>query len=181
MVGHSQGGMMPRYYLGFLGGAKRVDALVGIAPSNHGTQGLITPTPEVLAVQPSYDNALCQACGDQQAGSPFMTELNSIGDTVRGPYYTVISTIYDEVVTPYRSQFLAGSPRQVTNLTMQDKCPLDLGGARPGAERPGRAPARRARPRPHGRAGRPGVPAPLPVALLSCGGRAASSAARRRR
>ena len=125
VVGHSQGGMMPRYYLGFLGGAKRVDALVGIAPSNHGTSGLITPTPDVLAVQPSYDNALCQACGDQQAGSPFMTELNSIGDTVNGPFYTVIATVYDEVVTPYRSQFLAGSAKQVTNLTIQDKCPLD--------------------------------------------------------
>jgi triacylglycerol lipase len=126
VVGHSQGGMMPRYYLGFLGGATKVDALVGIAPSNHGTEGLITPTPEVLAVEPSYDNALCQACGDQQAGSPFMTELNSIGDTVKGPYYTVISTVYDEVVTPYQSQFLAGSAKQVTNITIQQKCPLDL-------------------------------------------------------
>ncbi len=55
-----------------------------------------------------------------------MTELNSIGDTVKGPYYTVISTVYDEVVTPYRSQFLAGSAAQVTNITLQEKCPLDL-------------------------------------------------------
>ncbi|MGX1502740.1 UNVERIFIED_CONTAM: triacylglycerol esterase/lipase EstA (alpha/beta hydrolase family) [Streptomyces graminofaciens] len=37
IVGHSQGGMMPRYYLKFLGGAAKVNALVGIAPSNHGT------------------------------------------------------------------------------------------------------------------------------------------------
>lgn len=37
LVGHSQGGMMPRYYLKFLGGAAKVNALVGIAPSNHGT------------------------------------------------------------------------------------------------------------------------------------------------
>ncbi len=37
MVGHSQGGMMPRYYIKFLGGARHVDDLVGIAPSNHGT------------------------------------------------------------------------------------------------------------------------------------------------
>ncbi len=37
LVGHSQGGMMPRYYLKFLGGAAKVDALVGLAPSNHGT------------------------------------------------------------------------------------------------------------------------------------------------
>ena len=123
IVGHSQGGMMPRYYMGFLGGAKKVNHLVGIAPSNHGTQTLIVPPPE--AVGPAVGGA-CQACLDQQSGSAFLTELNSIGDTVRGPSYTVISTRYDEVVTPYESQFLAGDASQVTNITVQDKCPLDM-------------------------------------------------------
>lgn len=37
IIGHSQGGMMPRYYLKFLGGAGKVNALVGLAPDNHGT------------------------------------------------------------------------------------------------------------------------------------------------
>ena len=37
LVGHSQGGMMPRYYLRFLGGATKVHTLVGLSPSNHGT------------------------------------------------------------------------------------------------------------------------------------------------
>ena len=37
LVGHSQGGMMPRYYLKFLGGAALVNRLVALAPSNHGT------------------------------------------------------------------------------------------------------------------------------------------------
>ena len=126
LVGHSQGGMMPRYYLGFLGGADKVNHLVGIAPSNHGTRGLITPTPDAVPPATSVGGSNCQACADQQAGSPFLTELNSIGDTVPGPAYTVISTSHDEVVTPYPSQFLAGPARQVTNITIQDKCPADV-------------------------------------------------------
>jgi len=126
LVGHSQGGMMPRYYLEFLGGADKVNHLVGIAPSNHGTRGLITPTPDAVPPATSVGGSNCQACADQQAGSPFLTELNSIGDTVPGPAYTEISTTHDEVVTPYPSQFLAGPAQQVTNITIQDKCPTDV-------------------------------------------------------
>ena len=37
VVGHSQGGMMPRWYIKFLGGDQTVHELVGLAPSNHGT------------------------------------------------------------------------------------------------------------------------------------------------
>lgn len=125
LVGHSQGGMMPRYYIGFLGGARKVNHLVGIAPSNHGTEGVLVPSGDSAPVTTSDSSFLCQACADQEAGSPFLTELNSIGDTVNGPSYTVISTKYDEVVTPYTSQFLAGTARQVTNITIQDKCALD--------------------------------------------------------
>ncbi|MDE8588296.1 esterase/lipase family protein [Arthrobacter sp. NQ4] len=125
LVGHSQGGMMPRYYMGFLGGAKYVHQLVGIAPSNHGTEGVILPPPDLVPT-PDYTAAGCAACADQQAGSPFMKELNAIGDTVAGPAYTVISTTHDEVVIPYNSQFLSGSARQVTNITIQDKCPADV-------------------------------------------------------
>ncbi len=44
IVGHSQGGMMPNYYIKFLGGASKVHTLIGLAPSNHGTtmSGLTT-------------------------------------------------------------------------------------------------------------------------------------------
>lgn len=125
LVGHSQGGMMPRYYMGFLGGAKYVNQLIGIAPSNHGTEGVIVPPPSFLP-EPDVDALGCAACADQQAGSAFMQTLNSIGDTVAGPSYTVISTRYDEIVIPYNSQFLAGPARQVTNITIQDKCPADV-------------------------------------------------------
>jgi triacylglycerol esterase/lipase EstA (alpha/beta hydrolase family) len=126
VVGHSQGGMMPRYWMRFLGGAKKVDDLVGIVPSNHGTQGLIVPAPGGLATTASgVDNPACPACQEQMAGSAFLQTLNEGGDTLRGPSYTVITTRYDEVVTPYHSQFLDGPARQVTNILIQDLCPLN--------------------------------------------------------
>ena len=125
IVGHSQGGMMPRYYMKFLGGAPKVHTLVGLAPSNHGTNlfGLV----DLLRAFPSgsqFDNSLCEACSQQTAGSPFLTNLNAGGDTIAGVNYTVIETRYDEVVTPYTSAFLSG--RKVTNITLQDQCPIDF-------------------------------------------------------
>ena len=44
LIGHSQGGgILPVYYINNLGGADKVSQLIGIAPSNHGTDvdGLI--------------------------------------------------------------------------------------------------------------------------------------------
>jgi triacylglycerol lipase len=115
IIGHSQGGMMPRYYLRYLGGAAKVSELIGLAPSNHGTENPLAP----LAA------ALCPACADQQAGSSFLRELNADGrDTEPGVDYTVISTAFDQVVTPYQSQFLNGA----TNVIVQESCPLDLAG-----------------------------------------------------
>src|SRR4051812_1360130 len=63
LVGHSQGGMMPRYYIKFLGGGKTVDDLVGLAPSNHGTTN-----PGAFATGAT----VCEACAQQLAGSPFL-------------------------------------------------------------------------------------------------------------
>lgn len=124
LVGHSQGGMMPRFYLGFLGGATKVHQLVGIAPSNHGTTATSAPVPLPPAGATPVPNP-CAACDDQAAGSPFLTKLNSIGDIVAGPSYTVISTVNDEVVRPYTSQALAGPAKRVTNIVIQKLCPLD--------------------------------------------------------
>lgn len=123
LVGHSQGGMMPRQYLKFLGGAARVHRLIGLAPSNHGTtlNGLSTLAGLVLGVTP-----LCDACVEQLAGSSFLANLNEGGDTVPGVQYTVIETRYDEVVTPFTSAFLSGP--SVTNILLQSSCPPDTTG-----------------------------------------------------
>jgi triacylglycerol esterase/lipase EstA (alpha/beta hydrolase family) len=124
LVGHSQGGMMPRYYLKFLGGASYVHALIGLAPSNHGTtlDGIATFAQQEGFAQP-FGPGRCDSCSDQLAGSPFMTRLNSGGDTVSGVIYTVIETRYDEVVTPYTSAFLSGP--NVTNILVQNQCAAD--------------------------------------------------------
>ncbi|MEV1066659.1 alpha/beta fold hydrolase [Streptomyces sp. NPDC050263] len=125
LVGHSQGGMMPRYYLKFLGGAAKVNALVGIAPDNHGTT--LGGLANLLPYFPGAEDLLSTATpglADQIAGSAFLAKLNAGGDTVPGVRYTVIATKYDEVVTPWRSQYLSGA--DVHNVLLQDLCPLDL-------------------------------------------------------
>jgi triacylglycerol esterase/lipase EstA (alpha/beta hydrolase family) len=125
LVGHSQGGMMPRYYLKFLGGATKVNALVGIAPDNHGTT--LSGLANLLPYFPGAEDLLSAATpglADQVAGSAFLTKLNAGGDTVAGVHYTVIATKYDEVATPYSAQFLSGS--DVHNVLLQDLCGLDL-------------------------------------------------------
>jgi triacylglycerol esterase/lipase EstA (alpha/beta hydrolase family) len=127
IVGHSQGGMMPRYYISFLGGAAKVGTLVALAPSNYGTTldgltalgqtlGLLVPVNSLLSTT-------CEACVQQEEGSSFLASLNA-DPTVPGVSYTVIETRDDEVVTPYTNAFLPPGPN-VTNITLQDQCPLD--------------------------------------------------------
>ncbi|MEV6010843.1 alpha/beta fold hydrolase [Streptomyces sp. NPDC051976] len=125
IVGHSQGGMMPRYYLQFLGGAAKVNAMVGLAPDNHGTtlDGLTKLLPYFPGAADAIQS-ITPGLADQVAGSAFQQHLNAGGDTVPGVRYTVISTIYDEVVTPYTTQALSGP--NVHNVVLQDLCPLDI-------------------------------------------------------
>jgi triacylglycerol lipase len=119
IVGHSEGGMMPRYYIGFLGGEAKVADLVALAPSNHGT---LNPS--------TFGGALvgCVACAEQQTGSSFLTHLNAGDETPPPVNYTVIETAYDEVVIPYSSAFLTGPSTRVTNVTLQQQCPSDIVG-----------------------------------------------------
>jgi triacylglycerol esterase/lipase EstA (alpha/beta hydrolase family) len=125
IVGHSQGGMMPRYYIDFLRGASKVHALVGLAPSNHGTtlfgvSTLASAFPGGVSAVPG-----CDACSEQMAGSAFLAHLNAGSETRPHVAYTVIESKYDDVVTPYTSAFLNGPG--VTNITLQNQCPIDFG------------------------------------------------------
>ncbi|MGI5468441.1 lipase family alpha/beta hydrolase [Streptomyces sp. CA-132043] len=133
VVGHSQGGMMPNYYIKRLGGAKKVGTVVGLAPSNHGTtlNGL-TELGSSLGVLGLVNGVLdwsgAPALHQQETGSTFQKELWADGDTVRGVKYVVIETRHDRVVTPYTNAFLKDDSAEsgdVRNITLQDQCPRD--------------------------------------------------------
>jgi triacylglycerol esterase/lipase EstA (alpha/beta hydrolase family) len=128
IVGHSQGGMMPNYYIKRLGGAAKVRTLVGLAPSNHGTtlSGIVTLGANLNLL--GFANSILVGIGtpglvQQEVGSSFQNALWADGDTVAGPRYVVIETSHDSVVTPYQNAFLSGS--NVTNILLQDQCPSD--------------------------------------------------------
>lgn len=126
VLGHSQGGMMPNYYIKRLGGAQKVDRLVALAPTNHGTtlSGLVNlgKALGVLGiVNGAFDHLDLQGLKDQQEGSDFQKALFADGDTVPGVRYTVIATKYDLIASPYSNGFLKGD--NVRNIVVQDQCP----------------------------------------------------------
>ncbi|TCO62141.1 esterase/lipase family protein [Actinocrispum wychmicini] len=112
IVGHSQGGALPRWYLRFLGGTAKTSRLIGMAPTNHGTEF-------PLAGQVGF---VCPACADQAVGSKFNRTLDAGHDVEPGVAYTVIQTKFDQVNFPYTNQALAGPADQVTNRIIQDDC-----------------------------------------------------------
>ena len=128
LVGHSQGGMMPRYYIKDLGGAAKVDKLVALAPSNNGTtlDGITELGIQLDLIDPINGllSGPCEACVEQEQGSAFLTALNAGGETVPGVQYTVIESKDDEVVTPYTSAFLP-TAANVNNILLQNQCALD--------------------------------------------------------
>ncbi len=127
LVGWSQGGMMPRYYINDLGGASKVNMLVGFAPSNYGTNldGVVTLITDLglLGLATAILSPACEACVEQIQGSSFLNNLNTT-PTVAGVKYVVIETQDDEVVTPYTNAFLPAGPN-VQNITLQNQCPQD--------------------------------------------------------
>lgn len=127
LVGHSQGGMMPRYFIKNLGGSAEVDKLVALTPTSHGTSlwglGLLA---RAVPGGNEMDGAACPACSQQITGSDFLDDLNAGGEAHPDVTYTVITSRYDEVITPYTSAYLDSAPN-VTNQKLQDFCPAEFG------------------------------------------------------
>jgi pimeloyl-ACP methyl ester carboxylesterase len=121
IIGHSQGGMIPRWALRFWPDTRSmVDDQIGIAPSNHGTTGA------KLTCIPDCAPAVWQQSDD----SEFIKALNSFQETFAGISYTEIYSHDDEIVTPNSddtgSSSLHTGDGQITNVAVQDVCPLDV-------------------------------------------------------
>ncbi|WP_043806582.1 alpha/beta fold hydrolase [Rhodococcus triatomae] len=131
LVGHSQGTLMPTYWVKFLGGAEKVDKYISLAPLWHGT-GAIELDANLSAFRTAgLDVAgpamapLCGACGQMVAGSRTLADLRAGGVYHQGITYTNIMTRYDEIVIPYSSGYEEGP--NVTNIVLQDHCASDYG------------------------------------------------------
>lgn len=135
LVGHSQGGMMPRQYLKFEGGAdpanpanNKVHTLITLGATHHGTTLLgIGTLASASGITGLTAPALGRAAMQQVVGSEFLANLNEGGDTMPGVNYLVLATRFDEVSTPPKATFLkAGPGAKVTNILIQDGCFLDV-------------------------------------------------------
>jgi hypothetical protein len=121
IVGHSQGGMVPRWALRFWPDTRStVDDLVGLSPSNHGTLDAI----------PACAQSCAPAFWQQRSNAAFIAALDSAQETFPGISYTSIYTNTDKVVVPNfgpaASSSLSGGGGAVTNVAIQSVCPNDV-------------------------------------------------------
>ena len=116
IIGASQGGALPRWALRFWPDTRpMVDDLVALAPTNHGTRQARLVCRR--ACQPAQ--------WQQMDGSRYIGALNSVQETFRGISYTNAYTAYDEIVRPPESAVLTTGDGRITNVRIQDVCPLN--------------------------------------------------------
>lgn len=131
LVGHSEGTLMPSYYVRFLGGAAYVDKYVSLTPLWEGTTLLGLSSMygygEAFGFKPVVDGVVapwCGSCTQFLRGSDYLKKLHAKGIFDDKVTYTNLVTRYDQAVVPYTSG-IAEHPR-VTNIVLQDYCGLDF-------------------------------------------------------
>ncbi len=129
IIGHSQGGLLARYWMRHLDGARKVRHLVCLGSPNHGTTagGIISPlvaTKRAELIMHSVISSWFGPAGEQQlAGHPLIESINKNGDLEDGVTYTCIATKSDTVIRPPESCFLDSRDvpdGTVRNIYVQD-------------------------------------------------------------
>jgi triacylglycerol lipase len=131
IVGHSEGTIMPRWYLERLGGRPYVKNFVALTPLWRGTEvggaailrDALAPYGLSQPVIDAFAELLCEACTQALRGSEFLNDLNRDGEAIPGIEHTNIVTATDELVVPYTSGIMVDGGK---NIVLQDVCPTDL-------------------------------------------------------
>ncbi len=130
IVGHSEGGFQSLYVTKTQGLASRIGTVVAIAPPTHGTTfaGLYNLAYIFgQAERDGVDQALaaigCPACSQLGVGGSAVATLTAGPVAQPGVSYTIISSRYDELVTPTETAFVREPG--VKNVYVQDACPFD--------------------------------------------------------
>jgi pimeloyl-ACP methyl ester carboxylesterase len=130
LIGHSEGTVMPRYYLERRGGVKFVKRFIALTPLWRGTN--LASLADFRDVASGFDlsgplidgvSGFCASCPEFLRGSDYMNDLNADGEAIPGIIHTNIATKYDELVQPYTSGLMSDGG---TNFVVQDLCPLDF-------------------------------------------------------
>ncbi|MFJ9342196.1 esterase/lipase family protein [Streptomyces sp. NPDC101733] len=128
VVGHSEGGLQALYLAKMQGIQPHIKAVVAIAPPTHGTDAsrLVALGDKVLG-RGTLDRVVATlgfpVLSDEFPGGPAIVALNDGPVAQRGIAYTIISSRYDELVTPTETAFVREPG--VNNRYVQDSCPLD--------------------------------------------------------
>ena len=129
LVGHSEGAFQTLYVTKTQGIAEQVRRVVAIAPPTHGTTfGGAYEAAYVGGNRRDLADTLlttggCPACSDLGVDGRAVKVLENGPIAQPGVIYTVIQSRYDEMVTPTETAFVREPG--VTNLYIQDVCPMD--------------------------------------------------------
>ncbi len=120
LLGFSQGGLAPRFALRFWPDARAiVDDYVALGATNHGS----------LTVDGMCAAGCAPALQQQRYNSTFTQATNSHQETFAGISYTDIYSHTDQFVTPNLNDSgttsLHGGGGSITNVALQDVCPLN--------------------------------------------------------
>lgn len=131
LVGHSEGAFLSLYVPKFGGLGKAFGRVFAIAPPTHGTTFLnlyeLTDIDGGILTRPLVDTILdtvgCKACANLLPNGDAVARLNDGPIAQDGVSYTILTSRYDELVTPTETSFVREDG--VRNLYVQDFCPLD--------------------------------------------------------
>lgn len=113
VMGHSQGGLQPRWAIRWWPDVEQaVDDLVMLAVPNHGS----------VVVDPAYETGCFPACYQMSTRSDFIAALNAGDETPGAISYTSIYSLDDEVVQPAAPEPTAALDG-ASNILVQDLCP----------------------------------------------------------